>query len=344
MFDLASEFSVEHVALAERADVVVIAPATANMLAKLASGIADDMLSCTVLATKVPVILAPAMNAGMWENPITQENLKKLELRGFVIVQPTYGRLASGAVGKGRFAEIDEILGTIYHTLGEKSGDLARKKVLISAGGTQEPIDPIRYITNRSSGKMGYALAEAARNRGATVTLVSAPTAIAPPARVDVIHSNTAYEMRSAVLERVPETDVLIMVAAVADYHPKTIAQNKIKRKPEVLTLELVKNPDIVGEVQGNLIKVGFAAETENLLENAMLKIKQKRLDLIVANDITSPNSGFEVNTNKVTLISHNGEIEQFPLMLKSEVAHKILDKVAKLLFQKKKQHKCESL
>lgn len=323
----------QQVALAERADVVVIAPATANTIAKIAAGIADDLLSWVVLATKAPIILAPSMDAGMYENPVTQENIDKLRSRGFVIVGPAYGRLASGKMGLGRLAPVDEILGTVYKVLG-RDGDLAGRRVLVSAGGTQEPIDPVRYITNRSSGKMGYAIAEAARNRGAAVTLISTATALKPPVGVELIPVMSALQMRDAVLEKAAAADALIMTAAVADYRPALAAESKIKRGPERLTLELVKNPDILSQVQGKLVKVGFAAETEDLVPNAKRKLEDKGLDLIVANDISAPDSGFAVDTNKVVLIDRYSE-EQLPLLPKSEVAHKILDRVVALLSQR---------
>ncbi|MFC1994343.1 bifunctional phosphopantothenoylcysteine decarboxylase/phosphopantothenate--cysteine ligase CoaBC [Chloroflexota bacterium] len=331
MFDVTSEFSVEHVALAERADVLVIAPATANIIAKMASGIADDMLSCTVLATRAPVILAPAMNVGMYENPITQENLAKLKARGFISVGPTHGRLASGAIGTGRLIENDLILSTIYQVLG-KTGDLAKKQIVISAGGTQEPLDPVRYISNRSSGKMGYAVAEAARNRGAMVTLITTPTSLPLPTGVEITPVETALQMRNAILKATAQADALIMVAAVADYRPMVAAKSKIKRTSETLTLELVKTPDILSEVRNDIVKVGFAAESTNLTANAKKKVVDKKLDFIVANDITAKDSGFATDTNRVSLIDSKGKVEKLPLMLKSEVAHRILDKVVKII------------
>jgi phosphopantothenoylcysteine decarboxylase/phosphopantothenate--cysteine ligase len=334
MFDPASEFSVEHVALAEKADVVVIAPATADAIAKLAAGIADEMLFSTVLATRAPVILAPAMDVGMWQNPITQENLNKLRSRGFTIVGPGYGRLASGLVGMGRLIENEEILGIIYHVLGRK-GDLAEKQIVVSAGGTQEPIDLVRYIGNRSSGKMGYAIAEAARDRGAVVTLVTGPTALPAPPGVDVMHVRAAEQMRDAVLKATAAADVLIMAAAVADYRPATVAEGKIKREADTLNLELVKTSDILANVKGDIIKVGFAAESGDLVTKATEKLKKKQLDLIVVNDITAKDSGFDTDTNRVTFIGRDGKPEQLPLMLKSEVAHKILDRVVALLSSK---------
>ena len=331
MFDLASEFSVEHVALAEKADVVVIAPATANTIAKLAAGIADEMICSTVLATKAPVIVAPAMDAGMWQNAVTQENINRLRSRGFIIVGPGYGRLASGLVGMGRLIENEEILGTIFQVLGRK-GDLANKQVVVSAGGTQEPIDLVRFVGNRSSGKMGYAMAEAARDRGAVVTLVTGPTALPPPSGIDIMQVQTAAQMRDAVLKATAAADVLIMAAAVADYRPATVAEGKIKREAETLTLEMVKTSDILSEVKGDIIKVGFAAESSDVINRGTEKLKRKHLDLIVVNDITAKDSGFDADTNRVAFIDRGGKVEQLPLMLKSEVAHKILDRVAALL------------
>ena len=312
MFDLASEFSIEHVSLAEAADIVVIAPATANIIAKLAAGIADDMLCCTVLATKAPVLIAPAMETNMYNNPVTQDNLSKLKARDFVIIAPATGWLASGKEGLGRLADIDDIIGSIRQVLG-KGGDLAGKHIVVTAGGTQEPIDPVRYISNRSSGKMGYALAEAARDRGAKVTLVTAPTSLPEPVGVDVIKVGTAQEMYQAVENVTPQADALIMAAAVADYRPTKVAKDKIKKGKAGLTLELECTPDILGSVKGNFIKVGFAAESSNLVENAREKLKQKGLDLIVANDITASDSGFGTDTNRVTIIDRKGKIDSLP-------------------------------
>ncbi|TRZ94359.1 MAG: bifunctional phosphopantothenoylcysteine decarboxylase/phosphopantothenate--cysteine ligase CoaBC [Dehalococcoidia bacterium] len=336
MFDLASEYSVEHVALAEAADVVVIAPATANIIAKLAAGIADDMLSCTVLATKAPVIVAPAMNVNMYENPITQDNLVKLQARDFAIIGPAYGRLASGKMGLGRLVDIDEVLGTICQVLG-KGGDLAGKWIVVTAGGTQEPVDPVRCLTNCSSGKMGYALAEAARDRGAQVVLVSAPSALPRPAGVDMVDIRTAQEMYQAVKKAVAKADALIMAAAVADYRSVKVSESKIKRQQvSSLTLELERTPDILGEVKGNFVRVGFAAESENLVANAKEKLHKKQLDLIAANDITAADSGIGADTNQVVLIDREDKVEELPLLPKREVADRILDRVVELLAGKK--------
>jgi phosphopantothenoylcysteine decarboxylase/phosphopantothenate--cysteine ligase len=331
MFDLASEFSIEHVSLAGAADIVVIAPATANIIAKLATGIADDMLCCTVLATKAPVVIAPAMETNMYNNPVTRDNLSKLQARDFVIIGPTTGWLASGKEGLGRLADTNDIIGSIRQVLG-RGGDLAGKHIVVTAGGTQEPIDPVRYISNHSSGKMGYALVEAARDRGAKVTLVTAPTSLPEPVGVDVIQVGTAKEMHQALDNATSRTDALIMAAAVADYRPLKAVKDKIKKEEAGLTLELKCTPDILSSIQGNLIKVGFAAESTNLVANAVEKLKQKGLDLIVANDITTSDSGFGVDSNRVTIINREGKVDSLPLLSKREVADKILDRVAGLI------------
>jgi phosphopantothenoylcysteine decarboxylase/phosphopantothenate--cysteine ligase len=331
MFDLASEFSIEHVSLAQAADMVVIAPATANIIAKLAAGVADDMLCCTVLATKAPLLIAPAMETNMYNNPATQDNLSKLKARDFVVIGPAIGWLASGKEGLGRLADINDIIGNIRQVLG-RDGDLADRYVVVTAGGTQEPIDPVRYICNRSSGKMGYALAEAARDRGAKVTLITAPTSLPEPIGIDVIKVGTAQEMYQAAENVASQADALIMSAAVADYRPKSAAKEKIKKGKAGLTLELECTTDILGSVQGNFIKVGFAAESSNLLANAKHKLQQKNLDLIVANDITASDSGFGVDTNQVTIVDRTGKIDNLPLLPKREVADKVLDRVAELL------------
>jgi phosphopantothenoylcysteine decarboxylase/phosphopantothenate--cysteine ligase len=331
MFDLASQHNIEHIALGEAADAVVIAPATASIIAKMAVGIADDMVTLTVLATKAPVIVAPAMDVNMFENPITQENLNKLKARGFIIVDPGYGRLASGKVGWGRLADTDKIIGTIRQVLG-RSGDLKGKRMVVTAGGTQEPIDPARHISNPSSGKMGYALAEAARDRGAKVTLITAPTALPEPVGMETIQVKTAAEMKKAVAKAVVKADALLMAAAVSDYQPKTVARAKIKKTSPSLTLELIRTPDILVEVKGDFIKVGFAAESEDIVANAKKKLQKKQLDLIVANDITDKQSGFGADTNKVTLISRDGKVETLPLLSKREVADRILDRVVGMI------------
>jgi len=337
MFNLTSEFSIEHVALAEAADIVVIVPATANIIAHLAAGLADDMLTCTVLATTAPVVVAPAMHTEMFENTITQDNLAKLKARGFTIVDSAYGRLASGKMGLGRLAEVETIIGTIKQVLG-RSGDLAGKGIVVTAGGTQEAIDPVRYVGNHSSGKMGYAMAEAARDRGAKVILITAPSALLEPVGMEVIHIESAVQMKEAVSKAIAQADALIMAAAVADYQPKSTAKGKIKKEAAAgLTLELVRTPDILTEVKGNFLRVGFAAESEDMVANARQKLEKKQLDIIVANDITAADSGFGVDTNKVTLIDKQGKVDSLPLLTKREVADKILDKVVELLAKKEK-------
>ncbi len=331
MFANTIEYSLKHVALAEAADIVLIAPATANVIAKLAVGIADDMLCCTVLATKAPVVIAPAMNDGMFQNSVTQQNLATLKARGFTIIDPAYGRLASGKISVGRLAEIEQIIDTVQQVLNRR-GDLAGRRVVVTAGGTQEPIDPVRHIGNRSSGKMGYALAESARDRGAIVTLISAPTVLPEPDGIDVVQVRTVAEMKPAVAKAVARADALIMAAAVADYQPKEVARTKIKKQGPSLTLELVRTPDILAEVKGSFIKVGFAAESEDIIANARQKLIKKQLDLVVVNDITDPESGFGADTNRVTLIDRNGKVEDLPLLNKREVANRILDRIAELL------------
>jgi len=337
MFDASSELNVTHIALARAADVVAIAPATANVIAKLATGIADDVLCCTVLATNAPVVIAPAMDANMYENPVTQENVSKLKKRGFVFVGPKFGKLVSGVEGLGRFADTGEIIGVISQVLG-RGGSFADRHIVVTAGGTQEFIDPVRIITNRSSGKMGYALADAARDRGAKVTLITGPTLLTRPAGVKVIDVCTAEEMLQAVKQAVSRADALIMAAAVADYRPKSTAKEKIKKKDAGLTLELERTPDILSEIKGNFVRVGFAAESENLVENATQKLRQKSLDLIVANDVTAKNSGFGTDSNRVTIIGKDGKVESLPLLPKRQVADKVLDKVAKLLTEGNKE------
>ena len=332
MFELASEYSVEHVALAEAADVVVIAPATADIIARMAAGMADDMASCTVLATKAPIILAPAMHAAMYENQVTQDNLTKLKARGFITVGPDYGRLASRGIGLGRLVDVNEIVGIICQVLG-KDSDLAGIGIVVTAGGTQEPVDPVRCLTNSSSGKMGYALAEAARDRGAKVTLISAPTTLPKPVGIDTVSIGTAQEMYEAVKKAVVKADGLIMAAAVADYRPKKVSKGKIKREQASgLMVELERTPDILGEIKGKFFRVGFAAESENLVANAKAKLEKKRLDLIVANDIMVKGSGIGADNNQVVIIDRKGKVEKLPLMPKREVADRILDKVVQFL------------
>ena len=330
-YDVGSEFANEHVALARRADIVVIAPATVNCIAKLAVGLADDPLTTTVIATTAPLLVAPAMDAAMYDHPATQENLEKLRQRSVAIAGPAPGRLASGLMGMGRLVEPADLLGHITATLG-RNGDLAGRTIVVSAGGTQEPIDPVRVITNHSSGKMGYALAEAARDRGARAVLVTARTGLPDPPLVDVVKVQTAEQMGQAVKAEMEHADALVMAAAVADYRPAVAAEQKIKKNDDELIIELVKTTDILNTVRGNFVRVGFAAESENLVANATDKVQRKSLDLIVANDITDADSGFGSDTNRVVLIDREMRVEELPLLTKYEVSHKILDKIRDLL------------
>ena len=324
-----SNLSINHVALAESADLIIVAPATANTIAKIANGISDDVLTTTILATTAPIIIAPAMDANMFDNPATEANVTTLIGRGFFIAGPAEGRLASGLMGKGRMIEPFDIIGAASMLLG-KDGDLSGKKIVVSAGGTEEAIDPVRNITNRSSGKMGYAIAEAARDRGAMVSLVAAPNHLAKPIGISVTNIQSAEDMKKAIEDECLEADALIMAAAVADWRPLEKLDSKAKKdKSDHWSLELVKNPDIVAGINSSkLIKVGFAAESENLVENSKTKIESKNLDFIVANDITAAHSGFSVDTNKVTIIHADGTTEALPLMSKYDVAHSILDRV----------------
>ncbi|MCL0102115.1 bifunctional phosphopantothenoylcysteine decarboxylase/phosphopantothenate--cysteine ligase CoaBC [Dehalococcoidia bacterium] len=333
LFDLDSELSVEHVALAEKADVVVIAPATANTLAKLAHGLADDPLTCTVLATRAPVIVAPAMDGHMYEATATQQNLMTLKERGYIQVGPDAGHLASGLVGHGRLANNTDIIGAINVVLGQ-SGDLAGKKFVVTAGGTREAIDPVRVVTNRSSGKMGHAIAEAARDRGAQVVLVTAAAVTSEPnPGMETVNVESVAEMRTAVLEACQDADAVVMAAAVSDYRPVVAAKQKIKKAGDSgLTLELEKTGDFFLEIPKHVLRVGFAAETEELIKNARRKLDKKGLSLIVANDVTQPDAGFGSETNRVVLLDKDGGEEVLPLMQKYDVAHRILDRAVSLL------------
>jgi phosphopantothenoylcysteine decarboxylase/phosphopantothenate--cysteine ligase len=323
-------FKACHVALAETADVILIAPATANTIAKLACGLADDLLSCTVLATRAPVILSPAMNDNMLNNPVTQKNISKLKDRGFVIIESGYGHLLSGKIGQGRLPETAEIIDIIKLVLA-RSGDFKDKRVVVTAGGTREAIDPVRFIGNRSSGKMGFAVAQSARDRGAEVTLITT-VPLNPSAGIEVVSVESAREMKKAVENAVLGADVLIMAAAVADFQAEKVSDNKIKKADSVLSLKLVKTPDILSEVKGSFIKVGFAAESENIIENAAIKLKEKGLHLIVANDITSEDSGFGSDNNRVIIIDRKEVTEELPLLSKREVADRILDRVKEII------------
>ncbi len=329
LFDPNSPVAVNHVALAESTDLVIVAPCTANTIEKIANGIANNALDATIMATQAPLIIAPAMDANMFNSPALQENLAKLIRREVFIAGPAKGRLASGLIGMGRLIEVNELVDSCRMTLG-KHGDLEGVKLVVTAGGTVEPIDPVRSITNRSSGRMGYRLAEAARDRGAYVTLISAPSNMEQPVGIHMENIENALEMKSAVDEACRDADAIIMAAAVADWRPKSRSFSKEKKDgKKSWSIELIQNPDIIAEVKSkDLIKIGFAAESEDLEVNAKSKIITKGLDLIVANDITSADSGFSVDTNKVTLIHADSSIEHLPLMPKYEVAHAILDRM----------------
>ena len=331
MFDVNSPLAEEHVELARAADAMVIAPASATTIARLAHGMADNMLTLTALATAAPVLIAPAMDNQMWENAATVANVETLRTRGVVFVGPGEGRLASGRTGRGRLVETEQIIGALRHAFGAH-GDLAGRRIVVSAGGTQEPIDPVRFVGNHSSGKMGFALAEAARDRGAAVTLVAGPVALATPYGVERVDVLTTAEMAAAVGRATAGCDALIMAAAPADFRPASAAAQKIKRTGENVTVDLTPNPDIIAGLSGSFVKVGFAAETEEVLVHAHEKIAKKGLDLIAANDVTAPQAGFAADTNLVTLISANGTVEELPLLPKYEVAQRILDRVADLL------------
>ncbi|HLG51973.1 MAG TPA: bifunctional phosphopantothenoylcysteine decarboxylase/phosphopantothenate--cysteine ligase CoaBC [Chloroflexota bacterium] len=320
-----------HVSLGADADAYIVAPATADCIAGLALGLADDAVRTIALATRAPLLIAPAMETRMYEHPATRAHLATLRARGALILEPGTGRLASGRIGQGRIAEPSEILAALVRLLG-RTRDLAGRCIVVTAGGTQEPIDPVRHISNRSSGKMGYAIAEAARDRGARVILISAPTAIAPPDGVELRRVTTALDMKKAVEEAVIGADALIMAAAVADYRVAAPAEQKIKRTGEEYILRLIPNPDIIAGIrQPSLIKVGFAAETQDLIANARKKLEAKDLDFIVANDVSAPDSGFGSDTNRVTIIDRQG-LEALPLLSKREVADRILDRIASLL------------
>lgn len=343
-----------HIALGEEADILVVVPATANTLAKLAHGVADNMLTAVALATKAPVLLAPAMHHHMYTHPATQANLETLQARGATLVGPDVGRLASGEIGVGRLPETAVLLGAIRMVLG-RTGDLAGRRVVVTAGGTQEPIDPVRYVGNRSSGKMGYALAMAARDRGAHVELISGPVALDAPYGVQVTRVETAAQMRDAVIAAVAEADVLVMSAAVADYRPAQVAAQKLKKAVsgnartgqmgDEFPLLLTRTPDILGELaalyneqaeprgrQRRLVRVGFAAETSDLVQYARAKLVAKHLDLLVANDVSRTDSGFGSETNKVLIFHANGEMEDLPLLAKTEVAVAIWDRIVPML------------
>jgi phosphopantothenoylcysteine decarboxylase/phosphopantothenate--cysteine ligase len=326
-FNLTQESEIGHINLADSADLFVIAPATANVIGKIAAGIADDLLTTVLMATQAPVLIAPAMNIHMYENPILQENIRKLRRLGYHFMEPAEGYLACGYEGKGRLPEPEKILEEIRRLLKKK--DLVGEKLLITAGPNREPLDPIRYLSNRSSGKMGYALARAAIRRGAEVALISGPTGLEPPAGARLTSITTAAEMRRAVLEEFSRCTAVIMAAAVSDYRPVELAGKKIKRGKGPIDLRLEPNPDILQEIgsqKNGKMLVGFAAETEELMANAEKKLKEKNLDMIVANNVSEAGAGFDVDTNVATILDRNGAVRSLSLMSKDELAEQILD------------------
>ncbi len=332
MFSLIEEYEIGHISLADEADILVIAPATANIIGKIASGLADDLLSTTVMATKAPVLICPAMNSNMYTNDIVQDNIRKLGSNNYFFIESAYGELACGSEGYGRLPPLDEIIEGIESILTES--DLTGEKILITAGPTREPFDPVRYITNRSSGKMGYALATMAKRRGAEVTLISGPSSLPEPFGVKFLKVSSAREMRDTVMNNMEDSTVIIKAAAVADFRPATVSNDKIKKESGLLNLNLERNPDIISEIaekKGTRILVGFAVETENLIENARNKMLKKNMDLIVANDVTRNGAGFQTDTNIVKILDREGEIDELPIMEKIEVAGRILDKIKAL-------------
>ena len=335
MWSSNQEFNVEHIALANWADAFVVAPATANIIAKMAYGLADDLLSTTLLAAQAPIVVCPAMNTGMYENAATQENIAKLQGRGITVMPPAVGKLACGTSGAGRLPEPQEIVEFLNAFFAKREGDLRGLKVLVTAAGTREPIDPVRFVGNRSSGKMGYAVAQMAAERGAEVLLISGPSALSIPANVKAIKVETTNEMLEACLESYDKVDIVIKAAAVADYHPRDVAEQKIKKKTDdALTVVMDKNPDILktlGAKKTHQVLVGFAAETQNLLENARDKVVKKNLDMIVANDVTAAGAGFNADTNIVKFLFANGEVRSLEQMPKVDVANCILDEALKI-------------
>ena len=331
LFDEGPEGPIPHVSLAASANAILIAPASADCIARIAHGFANDIVSCTTMAFSGPLIIAPAMHENMYLNAATQENIGILKQRGAVVIGPDSGDLASGGRGTGRMSPVETIVGFTLQAIG-RSGDLAGRRIVVTAGGTQEPIDPVRCITNRSSGKMGFSIAEACRDRGASVLLVTAPTSLTPPAGVDVVDVTTAQEMFDATQRAVNQADALIMAAAVADYRPGRPASQKIKKDSAALTIELERTVDILGSLSGSFLRVGFAAESTDLEHNAKSKLSAKNLDLIVANDITAADGGFGADSNRVTLIDRHGGIDRMPLQSKRDVADRVLDRVVQLL------------
>ena len=338
MFKEPKTFEVEHISLAKKADIVLIAPATGNIIGKIAGGIADDMLTTVIMATRAKVIFAPAMNTNMYTNPIVQNNIKKLSEMGYEFIKPGKGRLACGDYGEGKMAEPEIIVDYILNSFHKE--DLKDKKIVITAGPTIEPLDPVRYMTNFSSGKMGYALAEEAEKRGGKVVLITGPVNLTPPYGVGIIKINTTIEMLNAVEKNFDDCDILIKAAAPLDYRPETVSKDKIKKNGESLQLKFVPNPDIAayfGKLKKNQIIVGFAAETNNVIEYAKEKLKKKNFDFIVVNDISKDGAGFRTDTNIVSIIDNKDVVDNYPLMEKRKLAGIILDKAVELISKRDK-------
>jgi phosphopantothenoylcysteine decarboxylase/phosphopantothenate--cysteine ligase len=333
----AADPRMKHIWMAETGDLVLVAPTTADIIGKYAHGIADDLLSTFLLTTVAPVILTPAMETNMYMNPIVQSNMARIKALGVEIMEAEHGVLASGKVGQGRMVEPEHIVARVIERLASPAAphDLSKRTVLVTAGPTQEPIDTVRFISNPSSGKMGYAIAEAARQRGAEVILISGPTSLTPPLGVKFLSVRSACEMHEAVVHEYEQADVVIKAAAVSDYRPKQFIPYKVKKTEDVQTIELVRNPDILaalGQRKGKRVLVGFAAETEELLANAQRKVQAKHLDMIVANEVGRAGSGFQSDANKVLILHDNGRIDDLPLMSKSQLAHEILARVVERL------------
>ena len=337
-FDRNFQFKVEHVAVADQADLVMIAPATANVIAKLAHGLADDMLTTTVLACDCPKVVVPAMNTRMYDNPVTQDNLNTLRRYGWEVVEPASGYLACGVTGRGKLPEPSELLQTILHHLAHEK-DLAGKRVLVTAGPTREQLDPVRYLTNRSSGKMGYAIAQAAERRGAEVTLVSGPVSLKKLPYVETVDVESAQEMYDAVVSRAPEQDIIIKAAAVADYRPATVAEDKIKKSDGEMSIPLERTQDIIGYLgqhrKPGQFLCGFSMETRDMVENSRKKLEKKNMDMIAANNVKVAGAGFQVDTNQLTLITREDLLE-LPLVSKEEAADLLLDEILKRMGQER--------
>jgi len=331
-FNLTQESEIGHIRLADTADLILIAPASADVIGKLAHGIADDLLTTVLLATMAPVLVAPAMNVHMYAHPAVQENIRILGQRGYRFVEPGEGFLACGYEGKGRLADPEDIVEEVRAALTKK--DLGKERIIVTAGPNAEPIDPVRFITNRSTGKMGFAMARVAWRRGADVTLISGPTSLAPPRGVRFYPVRTALEMQQAILSSYSDATIVISAAAIADYRPAHVAPQKIKKQEGNFSIEMTRNPDILAGLspqKGNRLLIGFATETENVLQNAMRKLHKKNLDMIVANDVTQEGAGFAHDTNLVTLIDRSERMETLPLMSKDEVAHTVYDRLLTL-------------